>query len=131
MVRRTMTASFTVFVSGPMWSSDDAKAINPYRETRPYVGINPTNPQKAAGWRIDPPVSEPRVATAMSAATAAAEPPDDPPGTRLRSRGFRTGLNAEFSVDDPMANSSQLSLPRTTAPAASNRATAVQSYGGM
>ena len=30
-----------------------------------------------------------------------------------------------------MANSSQLSLPRITAPAASRRATAVQSYGGI
>src|SRR6202035_738804 len=61
----------------------------------------------------------------------AAEPPEDPPGTRVRSRGLRTGRNAEFSFDDPMANSSQFVLPSTTAPAASMRATAVQSYGGI
>src|SRR5260370_4703227 len=67
----------------------------------------------------------------MSAATAAAEPPDDPPGTRLKSRGLRTGRNAEFSFDEPMANSSQFILPSTTAPAASMRVTAVQSYGGI
>ena len=72
-------------------------------------------------------MSDPSVATAMSAATAAAEPPDDPPGTRVRSRGLCTGFQAEFSFDDPMANSSQFSLPNTTAPAASSRATAVQS----
>ena len=34
-----------------------------------------------AGWRMDPPVSVPLAAGARQAATAAAEPPDDPPGT--------------------------------------------------
>src|SRR5439155_5539375 len=94
-------------------------------------GFNPTTPQKDAGWRIDPPVSDPKAATAISAAIAAADPPDDPPGTRLRSRGLCTGLNAEFSFDEPIANSSQFNFPNTTAPAASRRTTAVQSYGGM
>src|SRR6266852_5515540 len=131
IVRSTSATSFTVFANGPMWSSDEAKAISPYRDTRPYVGFKPTTPQNDAGWRIDPPVSEPSVTTAMSAATAAAEPPDDPPGTRFKSRGLRTGRNAEFSFDEPIANSSQFILPSTTAPAASMRATAVQSYGGM
>src|SRR5438270_3749786 len=93
--------------------------------------MRPTTPQNDAGWRIEPPVSDPRAATAISAATAAADPPDDPPGTRLRSRGFRTGWNPEFSFDEPIANSSQFILPNTTAPAASIRATAVQSQGGM
>src|SRR5580698_6617028 len=114
MVRSTMAASLTVFARGPMRSSDDANAIRPCRDTRPYVGINPTTPQKDAGWRIDPPVSDPKVTTAMSAATAAAEPPDDPPGTRLKSRGLRTGWYAEFSFDEPIANSSQFILPNTT-----------------
>src|SRR5262249_24170647 len=44
--------------------------------------------------------------------------------------GFRVTPNAEFSVDDPIANSSQFVLPTTTAPAASSRATTVASYGG-
>src|SRR2546430_14824737 len=79
---------------------------------------------------MEPPVSDPSAATAMSAATAAAAPPDEPPGTRLKSRGLWTGFHAEFSFDEPMANSSQFSLPRTIAPAASRRDTAVQSYGG-
>ena len=48
-------------------------------------------PQKLAGWRMEPPVSEPSVATAMLAATAAAEPPLEPPGTRSVSTGFLTG----------------------------------------
>ena len=72
-------------------------------------------------------MSEPNAATAVPAATLAAEPPLEPPGTRLRSRGFRTGPHAEFSFDDPMANSSQLSFPKMMAPACSRRCIAVQS----
>src|SRR5579872_606081 len=93
--------------------------------------MSPTTPQKAAGWRMEPPVSEPSAATERPAATAAADPPLEPPGTRERSRGLRTGPYAEFSLDEPMANSSQLSLPSTMAPAASSRDTAVHEYGGM
>jgi hypothetical protein len=55
------------------------------------VGRTPTTPQKDAGWRIEPPVSVPRVAMAMPAAIAAAEPPLDPPGTRSIACGFFTG----------------------------------------
>ena len=68
--------------STPIWSSDDAKATSPKRLTRPYVGLTPTTPQNAAGCRTEPPVSEPSAIGTMPAATAAAEPPDEPPGTR-------------------------------------------------
>ena len=57
----------------------------------PYVGFMPTTPQNAAGWRMEPPVSLPRENGASSAATHAAEPPDDPPGTRDKSRGLCVG----------------------------------------
>ena len=87
----------------------------------------PTTPHSAAGWRIDPPVSDPRPSPAKPAATAAAEPPDDPPGTLLVSCGLRVGPNAEFSVELPMANSSRLVLPMTMAPAAASRWTTVAS----
>ncbi len=40
----------------------------------------PAMPVKAAGWRIEPPVSVPVAPGAMRAATAADEPPDEPPG---------------------------------------------------
>ena len=66
----------------------------------------------------------------MPAATATADPPLDPPGMRSGAQGLRVGPNAEFSVDEPIANSSQLVLPTMTAPAASSRATTVASYGG-
>src|SRR5829696_3506931 len=90
----------------------------------------PTTPHRAAGWRMDPPVSEPSASGANPAATAAADPPDEPPGTRVRSCGLRVGPNAEFSVELPMANSSRLVLPMATAPAAVSLATTVASYGG-
>ena len=87
----------------------------------------PTTPHRAAGWRIEPPVSEPRASGTKPAATAAAEPPDDPPGTRPVSWGLRVGPKAEVSVEEPMANSSMLVLPTTTAPAARSRVTTVAS----
>src|SRR5439155_3730350 len=84
----------------------------------------------AAGCRIEPPVSEPRASDAKPAATAAALPPLEPPGTRSGQCGLRVGPNAECSVDEPMANSSRLVLPMATAPASRSRRTTVASYGG-
>jgi hypothetical protein len=94
------------------------------------VGRTPTIPQNDAGWRTDPPVSEPRAPRANPAATAAALPPLVPPGTRSMSSGFRVGPLAEFSVEDPIANSSRLVLPIRIAPAASSRSTTVAVNGG-
>ena len=91
------------------------------------MGLSPTTPHSAAGWRIDPPVSEPSDSGANPAATAAALPPDDPPGTRSGSWGLRVGPNAEFSVELPMANSSRLVLPMVMAPAPARRSTTVAS----
>src|SRR5262245_19359238 len=63
-------------------------------------------------------------------ATAADDPPEEPPGTRSKSHGLRLGPNAEFSVAEPIAHSSRLVLPRITTPAARSRLTTVESYGG-
>src|SRR5919202_5372885 len=97
---------------------------------RPYVGFSPTTPHSAAGCRTEPPVSVPSAHVTSPDATAAADPPDDPPGTVSRSHGLCTGPNAEFSLEEPIANSSQFVLPTSTAPAARRRAQGVQSYGG-
>ena len=56
----------------------------------------PTVPVSAAGWRIEPPVSVAVAPAQRRAATAAAEPPDEPPGTRsllepFARQGFTTG----------------------------------------
>ena len=79
---------------------------------------------------MEPPVSEPIATGAMSAATQAALPPLEPPGVRVGSHGLRTGPNAEFSFEPPMANSSMLVLPTMTASARRSRATTSASYGG-
>ena len=68
-------------------------------------------------------------AAIAGAATAAAEPPLLPPGVRETSHGFFVEPPAEFSVDEPIANSSQLSLPSDTAPALASRSTTVASNG--
>src|SRR4051812_20698012 len=126
---RRSAHSRTVLVMMPIWSTLDPNATRPLRLMRPYVGLSPTTPQSAAGWRTEPPVSEPRAAGTMRAATATAEPPDEPPGTRVGSHGLRAGPNAECSVDEPIANSSRFVLPTTLHPPARSRATAVASKG--
>ena len=65
--------------------------MRPKRETAPYVGRTPTIPVSAAGCRIEPPVSEPTASGASKAETAAADPPEDPPGVRVRSHGLKVG----------------------------------------
>src|SRR5689334_21548873 len=78
---------------------------------------------------MEPPVSVPSASGASKAATAAAEPRHDPPGLRSRSHGLRVGPYAECSVEEPMANSSMLVLPRIGRPAALRRPTTVAPYG--
>ena len=51
--------SATVAAKGPMWSSDGESGITPRAETRPYVGLSPTQPHRAAGSRLEPAVSVP------------------------------------------------------------------------
>ena len=102
----------------------------PERETVPYVGRRPTLPQSADGCLIEPPVSEPSAHGARPAETAAAEPPPEPPGTRAGSHGLRDGPQAEFSVDEPIANSSVLVLPSRDSPAVLQRAATVASKTG-
>ena len=49
---------------------------------RPHVALYPTTPQQEAGTRIEPPMSEPVASSVVPAASAAADPPLDPPGWR-------------------------------------------------
>ena len=79
---------------------------------------------------MEPPVSVPIASGVIRAATAAADPPLEPPGTRVRSHGLRVIPRAAFSVEPPMANSSMLVLPINTRPASRSLRTTVASYGG-
>src|SRR5260364_96868 len=91
----------------------------------------PVMPVNAAGWRIEPPVSLPVAAGVRRAATAAAEPPEEPPGTALISHGFLTAPKKECSFDEPIANSSILVFPMQTMPASASFSTMVASTGLM
>src|SRR4051812_50039401 len=82
--------SSAVRASGPTVSSVNDSGIALARLTRPLVGLSPVTPQKCAGMRIEPPVSEPSAAGTSRAATAEPEPEDDPPVMRAGSHGLQT-----------------------------------------
>src|SRR5215813_2852881 len=60
---------------------------------RARVGLRPKSPQQDAGIRIEPPPSVACAIGTMPAATAAAEPPLEPPALWSRFQGFRVGPN--------------------------------------
>src|SRR5690554_2497625 len=84
-------------------------------------------PQRAAGPRIDPPVSDPIAPKTKPAATAAPEPLLDPPLKCSRFHGLRAGGQGRSNEGPPCANSWVESLPIRTPPAARSRAVAVAS----
>ena len=55
------------------------------------MGRNPVTPQNALGVRMEPDVSEPSAYVTRPAATAMAEPLDEPPDQRVVSHGFKPG----------------------------------------
>src|SRR6202000_229180 len=77
--------------SGPTVSSDCDNGIAPARLTRPTVVFKPVTPQKCAGIRIEPPVSEPSAANVNRAATAEPDPEDEPPVIWPNLKGLCTG----------------------------------------
>jgi hypothetical protein len=72
---------------------------------------------------MDPPPSEAEASGTIPAATAAALPPEEPPGERERSYGFRVGPKASGSVTPISASSGVFVLPKGMSPAARKRAT--------
>ena len=77
--------------------------------------------------RIEPAPSEPSAAEHSPAATAAAEPPLEPPGVRCRSHGLRVMPNVGVSVNGTIIISGTCVLPRITAPALRSRRTTSES----
>src|SRR5258708_29316496 len=93
----------------------------PWRDRLAWVGFTRRGGVSAAGGRGEPRVSVAVAPMHNGAATADAEPPDEPPGTSVvlapsRRHGLTTGPKHEVSFDEPIANSSLLSLPSMTAP---------------
>ena len=62
----------------------------------PKLGLWPYTPQNDDGTRIDPPMSVPISNGVKPIATAAAGPPDEPPGVRVRSHGLLVVPNISF-----------------------------------
>ena len=87
-------------------------------------------PHKAAGCLIEPPVSVAVAAGARRAATDAAEPPEEPPGTQSKAHGLLTEPKWLVSLDEPIANSSIFVLPSVMSPDLSKFSTTVALYGG-
>src|SRR5882762_556247 len=92
---------------------------------RPSDGFRPTVPQHADGSLTEQPVSVPMPMSQRPAASAAAFPPDEPPVVRPGCAGLRTVPYHGFWLVTPHANSCKFALPTTTAPASTNRCTAV------
>ena len=86
---------------GPTVSSEGANGKTPSVGMRPWVTFSPKMPVMAAGTRIEPPVSVPSAPSTRPAATATAEPPEEPPGDVAVSHGLRTGPNQWFSLLKP------------------------------
>src|SRR6185503_8211331 len=89
-------------------------------EIRPRCGLMPTRCVHAAGIRTLPAPSEPMAAATKPAATAAALPPDEPPGVCSLDHGLRVCPKPGPLVNGHCPNSHVLVLPTMIAPAARN-----------
>jgi len=89
-------------------------------DTRPRFGFRPNRPQFAAGTRMEPPPSLAWAMGTMPAATAAAEPPLDPPVEWPVFQGLAVGPYASGSVVMVRPNSGVFVRPKFTKPSSAN-----------
>ena len=122
---RWRALSATVVVSIPCTAVCDPDG--PGCGMRPWLGLRPTSPEKPAGMRVEPPPSLAVATGTRPAATAAALPPDEPPGVRLGSHALRVMPHAFVLVKFNVPNSGAAVLPIGTPPAARSRATWIES----
>ena len=94
------------------------------RGMAPKLGLNPTMPLNAAGLMIEPSVWVPSASGTSPAATAAAEPDEDPPGVCSRFQGLTVGPGCR------QANSVDTVLPKIVAPRLRSRSTTQASAAG-
>src|SRR5260370_37318342 len=113
-------------------STELPKALSSGRTgLRSRVILSPNRPQHAAGMRIEPRPSLAWASGTMPAATAEAEPPDEPPEIWSGFHGLRQGPRDGDSVVPVIPNSGGLVLPRNTAPLVRYRATRPPSAASM
>ncbi len=103
MIPRPRAAIATDLASVPTVSREGARGCTPASGTSPMPGFSPTTPQAEAGIRTDPPVSVPSARSQRPAATATAEPEEDPPGQRCTalSHGFQGAPTARLVPHAP------------------------------
>src|SRR3954449_4319011 len=89
--------------------------------TRARVGLRPTRPHSLAGTRIEPPPSLACAIGTRPAATAAADPPEEPPVECPGFHGLRAGGLQAGSVVTVVPNSGTLVRPREMRPASRKR----------
>ena len=71
--------------------------------------------------RVEPPPSLAVAIGTIPAATAAADPPEEPPGVRSRSQGLRVAPKRRVSVTAMIPHSGRVVVPTMTKPAARRR----------
>src|SRR5438067_10837791 len=118
-----MRRSATVAAMGPGVSRLGASGRRPSIGMLPVVTFRPKVPQNDDGIRMDPPVSEPVANGTIPAATAAAEPPLDPPVILAASQGLHVRPCEENRFVPPRASSCWFVLPIISRPSALIRAT--------
>src|SRR6266498_3297342 len=121
MTSRTPAASRTDRVTAPSMvdPAQPSPTSGPWL-TRPLFGFSPTSPHSDAGMRMDPPPSLACATGTMPLATAAADPPDEPPAERPGSHGLRAGGKLRASVVTVVPNSGTFVRPSGTKPAVRN-----------
>src|SRR5215471_20462451 len=124
----TSAVSSTFRQMGPSLSMLQESAIAPVRGTNPNVGRNPVQPQRVLGEEIEPRVSDPIANATHPAATADAEPADDPLEPCAGFHGLRVFPPNQRSS---MASAPRLSFATSTAPALSNLFTTVASLSNF
>src|SRR4051812_46068427 len=114
-------ASATVRVIGPTCATVP-NGDSGHAGTRPNDALIPKRPVKEQGMRIEPPPSVPTASGPIPEATAAAAPPEDPPGVFCLFQGLRVIPVSALSVTPFQPNSGVVVLPRNTAPCSRSRA---------
>src|SRR5579863_4322338 len=104
---------------GPILSSDQHSCMQPYRLTRPYVGLSPAAPQTLQGVMRLPVVSVPIEKPTSPAAAATAGPDDEPAAFWRGFQGLR--VMPRYQTTDPPANVFVANFATSTAPAFSSR----------
>src|SRR4051794_22064028 len=131
MTSKTVAASATVRVIGPIVSWKITRYDEPVRGTTPGVLRTPTRLQNDDGSRIEPPQSVPMPTAPRLAATAAPVPALEPPGSWSSAYGFFVSLLTDEYENHDVAKSGSVVFARMIAPASRSLRTMTASRSGV